>query len=83
MVLVSCVFFRPPNSLHARSALHRAEFSYTHRHLCEFMGLDLEMAIHEHYFEVLDVIEKLFGAIFNGLATTYGALTANVSPCTL
>ncbi|PNW82442.1 hypothetical protein CHLRE_06g279150v5 [Chlamydomonas reinhardtii] len=49
----------------------RAEFSYTHRHLCEFMGLDLEMAIHEHYFEVLDVIEKLFGAIFNGLATTY------------
>lgn len=30
------------------------------------------MAIHEHYFEVLDVIEKLFGAIFNGLATKYG-----------
>ncbi|KXZ44846.1 hypothetical protein GPECTOR_61g799 [Gonium pectorale] len=49
----------------------RAENSYTHRHLCEFMGLDLEMAIHEHYFEVLDVIEKLFGAIFDGLATTY------------
>ncbi len=37
------------------------------------MGLDFEMAIHEHYFEVLDVIEKLFEAIFNGLATTYGA----------
>ncbi|GFR50951.1 hypothetical protein Agub_g13271 [Astrephomene gubernaculifera] len=49
----------------------RAEFSYTHRHLCEFMGLDLEMAIQEHYFEVLDVIEKLFGAIFDGLATKY------------
>ncbi|PNH06255.1 Aspartate--tRNA ligase, cytoplasmic [Tetrabaena socialis] len=49
----------------------RAEFSYTHRHLCEFMGLDLEMAINEHYFEVLDVVEKLFGAIFDGLATTY------------
>ncbi len=55
------------------AALLRAEFSYTHRHLCEFMGLDLEMAINEHYFEVLDVIEKLFGAIFNGLSTTYGA----------
>ncbi|GLC46632.1 hypothetical protein PLESTB_001761700 [Pleodorina starrii] len=49
----------------------RAEFSYTHRHLCEFMGLDLEMAINEHYYEVLDVIEKLFGAIFDGLSTKY------------
>lgn len=50
----------------------RAELSYTHRHLCEFMGLDLEMAIYEHYFEVLDVIEKLFRAIFDGLAGKYG-----------
>ena len=30
----------------------RAENSNTHRHLCEFHGLDLEMAINEHYFEV-------------------------------
>jgi aspartyl/asparaginyl-tRNA synthetase len=30
----------------------RAENSYTHRHLCEFTGLDFEMAIYEHYFEV-------------------------------
>lgn len=29
----------------------RAENSNTHRHLCEFTGLDFEMAIHEHYFE--------------------------------
>ncbi|KAG2492339.1 hypothetical protein HYH03_009289 [Edaphochlamys debaryana] len=57
----------------------RAEQSYTHRHLCEFMGLDLEMAIHEHYFEVLDVIEKLFEAIFNGLATTYAKELAVVA----
>ncbi|GIL88257.1 hypothetical protein Vretimale_14134 [Volvox reticuliferus] len=49
----------------------RAELSFTHRHLCEFMGLDFEMAIHEHYFEVLDVIEKVFGAIFDGLSTKY------------
>ena len=30
----------------------RAEDSNTHRHLCEFTGLDMEMAINEHYFEV-------------------------------
>lgn len=49
----------------------RAEDAFTHRHLCEFMGLDLEMVINEHYFEVLDVIEKLFEYIFSGLATRY------------
>lgn len=47
----------------------RAENANTHRHLCEFVGLDLEMAIYEHYFEVLDVIEKLFEYLFGGLAT--------------
>lgn len=31
----------------------RAEDSFTHRHLCEFTGLDFEMEIKEHYFEVL------------------------------
>ena len=30
----------------------RAEDSFTHRHLCEFTGLDVEMEINEHYFEV-------------------------------
>lgn len=30
----------------------RAENSNTHRHLCEFTGLDMEMAFKEHYFEV-------------------------------
>lgn len=30
----------------------RAENSHTHRHMCEFTGLDLEMEIKEHYFEV-------------------------------
>ena len=30
----------------------RAEDSYTHRHLCEFTGLDVEMEIKKHYFEV-------------------------------
>lgn len=33
-------------------AVFRAEDSFTHRHLCEFTGLDVEMEIKEHYFEV-------------------------------
>ena len=45
----------------------RAENSNTHRHLCEFHGLDLEMAISEHYYEALDVMSDLFIAIFDGL----------------
>eukprot|EP00499_Haloplacidia_sp_CaronLabIsolate_P013208 CAMPEP_0196774212 /NCGR_PEP_ID=MMETSP1104-20130614/3248_1 /TAXON_ID=33652 /ORGANISM="Cafeteria sp., Strain Caron Lab Isolate" /LENGTH=596 /DNA_ID=CAMNT_0042144365 /DNA_START=64 /DNA_END=1854 /DNA_ORIENTATION=- len=45
----------------------RAENSNTHRHLCEFTGLDFEMAIKEHYFEVLDVFSELFIYIFDGL----------------
>jgi aspartyl-tRNA synthetase len=45
----------------------RAENSNTHRHLCEFHGLDMEMVINEHYYEVLDVFSELFIAIFDGL----------------
>ena len=30
----------------------RAEDSFTHRHLCEFTGLDVEMEIKQHYSEV-------------------------------
>ena len=51
----------------------RAEQSFTHRHMCEFTGLDFEMAIHEHYDEVLDVIDKLFVYIFEGLRGKFGA----------
>lgn len=45
----------------------RAEKSHTHRHLCEFTGLDLEMEITEHYNEILDVLDGLFTSIFAGL----------------
>ncbi|KAI8646109.1 hypothetical protein BD408DRAFT_337406 [Parasitella parasitica] len=38
----------------------RAEDSNTHRHMTEFMGLDMEMAFNEHYHEVLEVLEELF-----------------------
>lgn len=50
----------------------RAEKSDTHRHLCEFTGLDLEMEIFEHYNEILDVLDGLFVAIFDGLEERYG-----------
>ncbi|KAK9101023.1 hypothetical protein Scep_024453 [Stephania cephalantha] len=45
----------------------RAEDSNTHRHLCEFIGLDAEMEIKEHYSEVMDVVDRLFVAIFDSL----------------
>ena len=45
----------------------RAENSNTHRHLCEFHGLDLELTIAEHYYEALDLFSELFIAIFDGL----------------
>ena len=49
----------------------RAEDSNTHRHLCEFTGLDFEMAIYEHYYEVLDVMGNLFTYIFDGITDRY------------
>ena len=45
----------------------RAENANTPRHLCEFTGLDIEMAFKDHYFEVLDVISDLFVYIFDGI----------------
>ncbi len=45
----------------------RAEKSFTHRHMTEFVGLDLEMTFMESYHEVLDVIEEVFLSIFDGL----------------
>jgi len=49
----------------------RAEDSNTHRHLTEFVGLDVEMAFKEHYHEVLQVIGDMFVAIFKGLRDRY------------
>ncbi|KAK1442395.1 aspartyl-tRNA synthetase [Babesia gibsoni] len=47
----------------------RAENSNTHRHLCEFVGLDLEMEIKSSYMEVVDLIDDMFKAIFAGIST--------------
>lgn len=52
-------------------AVFRAEDSNTHRHLTEFVGLDLEMAFKYHYHEVLDTIGNTFTEIFKGLRDSY------------
>jgi ergosteryl-3beta-O-L-aspartate synthase len=45
----------------------RAENSNTHRHLTEYTGLDIEMAIEEHYHEALEVVDATIKNIFSGL----------------
>lgn len=35
--------------------------------MCEFVGLDVEMSIKEHYFELLDFFGELFPYIFENL----------------
>jgi aspartyl-tRNA synthetase len=45
----------------------RSENSHTHRHLCEFTGLDMEMTFNESYHEVLDMMDYMFTYIFDGL----------------
>jgi len=49
----------------------RAEDSNTNRHLCEFTGLDMEMTIKEHYFEVLDMLGDLLAHLCIGLQNEY------------
>ncbi|KAL9125207.1 MAG: hypothetical protein Q9217_005555 [Psora testacea] len=50
----------------------RAENSNTHRHLTEYTGLDLEMAIEEHYHEALELIDGTLKHIFSGLYERFG-----------
>jgi aspartyl/asparaginyl-tRNA synthetase len=49
----------------------RAEDSNTHRHMTEFIGLDLEMTIEEHYHEVMELLDELLLSIFRGLKEKY------------
>ncbi|KAJ8502859.1 hypothetical protein ONZ45_g11381 [Pleurotus djamor] len=49
----------------------RAENSRTHRHMTEFMGLDLEMTIEEHYHEVMELLDNTLKSIFKGLKEKY------------
>ncbi|KAI3836246.1 hypothetical protein MKX03_018025 [Papaver bracteatum] len=48
-------------------SVFRAEISHNHIYLCEFIGLDLEMEIKEHYSEVMDIVDGLFVAMFDSL----------------
>ncbi|PLB41514.1 aspartyl-tRNA synthetase, cytoplasmic [Aspergillus candidus] len=52
-------------------AVFRAENSNTHRHLTEYTGLDIEMAIEEHYHEMLDVLDTTIKNILRGVYTRY------------
>jgi nondiscriminating aspartyl-tRNA synthetase len=56
----------------------RAENSQTHRHLTEFVGLDLEMAINSHYSEVLDLIDQMFIYIFNNIEKHFAKELATI-----
>ena len=57
----------------------RAEDSNTHRHLCEFTGLDFEMCIYEHYYEALDVMGEMFNYIFDGIYEKFAAELQTIS----
>lgn len=60
-------------------AVFRAEDSNTHRHLTEFVGLDLEMAFKYHYHEVIETIGATFTAMFRGLRDEYSQEIAAVN----
>ena len=62
----------------------RADHGNTHRHLTEFVGLDLEMAFSYHYHEVVNTIGDLFTQIFKGLAEKFATEIAIINkqyPC--
>lgn len=50
----------------------RAEKSFTHRHLTEFIGIDMEMTFERHYHEILDIFDNLFVNLFTKLQEIYG-----------
>jgi len=52
-------------------AVFRAEDSNTHRHMTEFVGLDLEMAFNFHYHEVVETITLLMTEVFKHLKDNY------------
>ncbi|CAL5996965.1 Aspartyl-tRNA_synthetase [Hexamita inflata] len=48
----------------------RAEKSHTHRHLCEFTGMDIEVEVFQHYHEVLVILDQLMKFIFKNTLET-------------
>ena len=59
-------------------SVFRAEDSNTHRHLTEFVGLDMEMAFRYHYHEVIDTIGSMFISIFKGLQQNFQTELATI-----
>lgn len=51
----------------------RAENSNTHRHMTEFIGVDLEMAFNEHYHEVLEFIGVMFVNLFDEIQSKFAS----------
>ena len=49
----------------------RVQHATTSRHLTEFTAVDLEMAIEEHYYEVVELIDGLLKNMFRGLQEKY------------
>lgn len=49
----------------------RAENANTHRHMTEFVGMDMEMAFKEHYHEVLEMWDQMFCYLFTHLRDEY------------
>lgn len=45
----------------------RAERSNTHRHLAEFVGVDLEMVVDTNYMEVVHLLHRLFVGAFDAV----------------
>lgn len=62
-----CYFSGQLEFLFFNFTVFRAEDSNTHRHLTEFVGLDIEMAFNYHYHEVVDEIADTLVQIFKGL----------------
>jgi len=54
-------------------AVFRAEDSNTHRHMTEFVGLDLEMAFGTDYHEVVHTLARLLIEIFKQLKTNFAS----------
>lgn len=67
MVISLCPVLLFLSFLNLCLSVFRAEDSNTHRHLTEFVGLDIEMAFNYHYHEVIDSITDTMVQIFKGL----------------
>ena len=49
----------------------RAENSFTHRHMTEFTGIDMEMTFLEHYHEVLETIGEMLIFLFDQISSRF------------